>query len=218
MQAISAACFLGFLQPCFQCPSKGGQGIPREIADNCPGHSIHQRGHLLHCFLPSISLDFPFFWTLGYCTFGFAEDKYHYTARTARFGHFFIHFVLCCKGDKKVVENSGHPLLEEQKHFLLGSQTSACLKLPLFWTCQHCEISSCLHNQSPLCPLARDRTSRKQWAFSSGGPGLGQHQCARGDIMKWESWSQSGWTSHLTPDTYKEISSADLLILSSLPN
>lgn len=32
MQVISAAYFLGFLQPCFQCPSKGGQGIPREIS------------------------------------------------------------------------------------------------------------------------------------------------------------------------------------------
>lgn len=215
MQAISAECFLGFLQPVFSVPAKGGKVSPGRLVDSCPQDSIHQRGYLLHCFSPNTSL--PLFWTLGYRISGFSVDKYHYTARTAQSGHFSFTSQFFAKVTKKVVENSGCPLLEGQKHFILGSQTSTCLKLPPFWTCQHCEIS-CQHDQSPLCPFARDRTSRKQWILSSGGPGLGWQQCAHGDIMKWEGWSQSGWTSHLTLDIYRERSAADLLILSFLHN
>lgn len=59
-------------------------------------------------------------------------DKFHYTAQNDTVWAFFIHFAFGCKDDKNVVENLGHPLLEEQKHFILGSQNSTCLKLPPF--------------------------------------------------------------------------------------
>lgn len=135
--------FWAFFSLVFSVPAKEGKVSPGRLVDSYPGDSIHQRGYFLHCFLPSTSFDFPLFGTLGYRTSGFVMDRCHYTDRTAPFWHFTLTLHFVARVAKKEVKNSGCPLLEEQKHFILGSQTSTCLKLPPFWTCQHCEISSC---------------------------------------------------------------------------
>lgn len=134
--------FWAFSSLVFSVPANRGKVSPGRLVDSCPGDTIHQRGYLLHSFLYNISLDFPLFWTVGYCICGLAVDKYLYTAKTAQFGHFSFTLHFFAKGDKKMVENSGHSLLEEQKHFILGSQTFTCLMLPPFWTGQHWDVLS----------------------------------------------------------------------------
>lgn len=145
MQAISAECFLGFLQPCFQCSSKRGKVSPGRLVDSCPGVSIHQRGYLLHCFLPNTSLDFPLFWTLGYRICEFAVNKYHYTARTAECGHFpfTLHFV--AKVTKKLLRIQVIPCLRNK------SISSWVAKLPPVQRCLPSEHASTV--RTPACMI-----------------------------------------------------------------
>lgn len=157
----------------FSVPEKEGKVSLGRLVDSYPGDSTQQRGYFLHCFLSDTSLDFPLPWTLGCCTCRFVVDTYSYTTRTARPWHFWftLHFVgIGVKGDKKSWQESRsfrqnvpspawgtkafHP---GWPNFHL-SKAASLLNMPALWVL--------LRDQSPLCPLASKRTSRRQWVIS----------------------------------------------------
>lgn len=119
-----------FFQPSFRCPSKAGQVSLGRLVDSYPGDSIHQRGYFLHCFLSNTSLDFLLPWALGCHTCWFVVNRHSYTDRTAQPQDVTYCLYFVWVSDKKAGEHSGHlgkifhPLLEEQKHLILGGQIS----------------------------------------------------------------------------------------------